>query len=85
MKSTKLRKIGGSKGVILSKSILEEIDLGNAQEFEVKVINGTIVLSPFANPLDEFARFFENNPNFGAESMILEDSENEIDKEKYTW
>ena len=85
MKTTKLRQIGGSRGVVLKQSVLELVDLSDSQEFEVKAVDGSIVLTPHSNPLDEFAQFFKENPSFEADNLLLDEEENEFDNSEWTW
>ncbi len=86
MKTAKLRQIGGSKGVLLSKAVLELVDLGDSNEFEVEAKDGSIVLTPLKSPLDEFANFFKNNPNFEPDSMLIEeDKDSSFDDNDWTW
>jgi antitoxin component of MazEF toxin-antitoxin module len=85
MKTAKLRQIGGSRGILLGKSILDRINLGDSDEFKVEIVDGKIILTPFKKPLDEFAQFFKEHPHFKPDSLILDEEENEFDKKEWTW
>lgn len=85
MKTTKLRQIGGSKGVLLNKSVLDEVEMNGAEEFEIEAVNGKIVLSPHKNPLDEFALFFKQNPGFEGDDLVFDHRENESDEDEWKW
>lgn len=81
----KIRQIGGSKGIVLKKSILELVDLGDSEEFEVEAKNGSIILTPHKTPLDEFSQFFKKNPDFSADGLLLDEEENNFDATEWTW
>jgi antitoxin component of MazEF toxin-antitoxin module len=85
MKTTKLRQIGGSRGILLGKSILDRIDLGDSDELRIEIVGDKIVLSPHKRPLDEFAKFFKEHPTFQADPILLDEEENEFDGKEWTW
>ncbi|MBC7875346.1 MAG: AbrB/MazE/SpoVT family DNA-binding domain-containing protein [Ferruginibacter sp.] len=83
---TKLRKIGNSKGITLSKSLLEQYHF----EEEVEIVtqeNGLLIMPVKAKPREEWEKQFKAALNKGQkpEKALLESFSNQFDKEEWTW
>jgi len=83
---TKLRKIGNSKGITLSKSLLEQYQF----EEEVEIViqeNGLLIMPVKAQPREEWEKQFKAAANKGQkpEKALLEGFTNQFDKEEWTW
>lgn len=64
----KVRKVGNSSGVILPKSLLEEMGLGEGDElFAVREADGSLRLTPydpeFADAVEDAREFMDSNRN----------------------
>lgn len=81
---TKLRKVGGSRGVILSKEILRELDADLSDEFEVTIENDSIVLKPHNSILSETRKYFEKHGNVEDEEILL-DADSEVGSEEWVF
>jgi len=83
---TKLRKIGNSKGITLSKSLLEQYHF----EEEVEIVtqeNGLLIMPVKAKPREEWEKQFRMAIKNGQkpDKVMLEGFSNQFDKEEWTW
>lgn len=83
---TKLRKIGNSKGITLSKSLLDQYQF----EEEVEIViqeNGLLIMPVKAKPREEWEKQFKAAANKAQkpEKSLLEGFANQFDKEEWTW
>ena len=80
-----LRNIGNSKGIILSKSIIQECHIRN--EVDLRVENGVIIMSPNNPSLRKNwkAQFKAAGAPHKDDEIILDGINNESDKEEWTW
>ena len=83
---TKLRKIGNSKGIALSKSLLEQYQF----EEEVEIVtqeNGLLIMPVKAKPREEWDKQFKlaNKQQHKPDTAMLEGFSNQFDKEEWTW
>jgi antitoxin MazE len=83
---TKLRKIGNSKGITLSKSLLEQYQF----EEEVEIViqeNGLLIMPVKAKPREEWERHFKAAIKQGhkPDKVLLEGFSNQFDKDNWTW
>lgn len=83
---TKLKKIGNSKGITLSKTLLEQYQF----EEEVEIItqeNGLLIMPVKAKPREEWEKEFKMAIKAGhkPETAMLEGFPNQFDKEDWTW
>ena len=82
--TTKLRKIGNSSGIILSKRILEELDIEAKDELELLVEDGKILIQKITEPRQNWKEQF-------LKAGSLKDFNNEMtfsnkfDEEEWTW
>lgn len=81
---TKLRKIGNSSGIILSKRILEQLDIEEKDELKLVVKDGTILIQKISEVRENWKEQF-------VKAGSLKDTENEMtfsnqfDEEQWTW
>ena len=83
---TKLRKIGNSKGITLSKSLLDQYQF----EEEVEIViqeNGLLIMPVKAKPREEWEKQFRTAIKHGQkpDQALLETFSNQFDKEEWTW
>ena len=83
---TKLRKIGNSKGITLSKSLLDQYQF----EEEVEIViqeNGLLIMPVKAKPREEWEKQFRTAIKHGQkpDRAFLESFSNQFDKEEWTW
>ena len=83
---TKLRKIGNSKGITLSKSLLEQYQF----EEEVEIVtqeNGLLIMPVKAKPREEWETQFKTAIRQGhkPDNALLEVFPNQFDKDNWTW
>jgi antitoxin MazE len=72
----KLKKIGNSKGITLSKSLLEQYQF--EEEVEIVTLAGGLLVMPVkAKPREEWEKQFK--------ATMLEGFPNQFDKEDWTW
>lgn len=81
---TKIRKIGNSSGVILSKKMLEELNIEPKDELELIVKEGKILIQKITQPRENWKEQFLKA---GAlkEKEVLMDFPNQFDEEEWTW
>jgi len=83
---TRLRKIGNSKGITLSKSLLEQYQF----EEEVEIViqeNGLLLMPVKAKPREEWEKQFKAaiKNDQKPDKAMLESFTNQFDKEEWTW
>ena len=83
MKTT-LRKIGNSSGVILSKKIVEELNIEPKDELELLVKDGVILIKKIAEPREFWKEQFLK-AGVSQDSKVLIDFPNQFDEEEWTW
>ena len=77
MKSN-LIKIGNSKGVRITSSIIKECELGN--EIEIKVVDKKIIIEALKEPRSNWAGSFEEMHK-NKEDILIAESSNNFDKD----
>lgn len=89
LKKIRLRKLGGSKGIILGKEILKDHGINPDSEnvfFSLSNLGkGKILLEIENDPIQEFANFFANNPDFVADENLLGDNLDDTSNEEWEW
>jgi len=83
---TRLKKIGNSKGITLSKTLLEQYQF----EDEVEVIpqeNGLLIMPVKVRPREQWDEQFEKAKKEGyvPDKALLEGFKNSFDKKEWTW
>ena len=84
--TTRLKKIGNSKGITLSKTLLEQYQF----EDEVEVIplnNGLLIMPVKVKPREQWEEQFLKAKKEGQipEKALLEGFKNSFDKNEWTW
>lgn len=77
MKSN-LIKIGNSKGIRISSSIIKECELGN--EVEIKVVDKKIIIEAVKEPRADWNRSFQNMHKNNEDALLISD-DNIFDKD----
>ena len=80
---TRVRKIGNSAGVILSKTLLESC--GIKEKVNIEVRNSTIVLTPVSQPREGWEAQFLAAQSSEDQEMLGVDVENDFDNSEWTW
>lgn len=78
---TKLRVIGNSKGIIIPKSILDSVKLGEDTQFEVSISGNNVVLKPEMDLKATFANFLLSDHFKGSQIECFDESAEEIKNE----
>ena len=83
---TKLKKIGNSKGITLSKSLLEQYQFEEEVEI-VTMADGLLIMPVKAKPREEWEKQFKAAIKAGhkPDASMLEGFPNQFDKEDWTW
>ena len=81
---TKLRKIGNSSGVILSKRILEQLDIEEKDELKLVVEDGKILIQKISEVRENWTAQFLKAGSLedAAHEMTFS---NQFDEEEWTW
>jgi antitoxin MazE len=84
---TKIRRIGNSQGILLSKSMLDQVEIDELVNVEVKG-NAIVIFPANSNPRQGWAEQF-SLANKGAagidEENLMEDVPNAFDDSEWTW
>lgn len=75
-------KIGNSKGLRLSKTILEKYDLGDKVELILEADH--IILKPIREPRKGWEKAFENMHAEGEDKLLMDDVFKDEDFEEWT-
>jgi len=83
---TRLKKIGNSKGITLSKTLLEQYQF----EDEVEIVaqeNGLLIMPVKVRPREQWDEQFEKakKEGFVPDKALLEGFKNSFDKKEWTW
>lgn len=83
---TRLKKIGNSKGITFSKSLLEQYEF----EDEVEIVpqeNGLLIMPVKLKPREQWDEQFKKAKKEGhfPDSAMLEGFKNSFDKKEWTW
>lgn len=82
----RLKKIGNSKGITLSKTLLEQYQF----EDEVEIVaqeNGLLIMPVKVKPREQWEEQFKKAKQDGQvpDKALLEGFENSFDKKEWTW
>jgi antitoxin MazE len=80
---TNIINIGNSQGIILPSNLLKQLKLGYSSTVELEIENGTIVIKPEAR--QGWAKAAKEMNAAGDDQPLLNDTENQFDKEEWTW
>lgn len=79
---TKIRRIGNSQGILLSKNMLEQCDIEDYVNVEIR--GNAIVIEPASmNPRAGWAEQFQLAEK--DEKMLMDDLPNAFDDSEWTW
>ncbi|MGO1520278.1 MAG: AbrB/MazE/SpoVT family DNA-binding domain-containing protein [Sphingobacterium sp.] len=81
---TKIRKIGNSSGVVISKSILVASKISDQDKVRISVDNGRIVIEKSRNPREGWEERFLVARE-AEETFFPENLSSKFDKEEWTW
>ena len=80
----KVRRIGNSVGVLLSKAMIEECSIKDEVSIEVK--ENKIIIQPVKNQVREgWADAFINAGSLTDKELLMDDITNSFDDEEWTW
>jgi antitoxin MazE len=80
----KVRKIGNSAGIILSKSLMEHCDIN--EEVDLHIEDGSIVLKPVKKkPRESWNELFSKENSSHDTDSLSGDFPNKFDEEEWTW
>lgn len=81
---TKLRKIGNSSGIIISKSLIEQCEITDRVKISVK--DKAIVLEPVKKlPRSGWEEKFIKAGSLNDKESLLTNLKNKFDEEEWTW
>lgn len=83
---TKIRRIGNSQGILLSKTMLDQVDIEEYVNVEIKG-NAIVIFPASTNPREGWAEQFRlANENQDADSeSLMGDIPNSFDDSEWTW
>ncbi len=81
---TKLRKIGNSSGIILSKRILEQLDIEENDELKLAVKDGKILIEKVSEGRANWKEQFLQTGSLTDHDHEMTFS-NQFDEEEWTW
>ena len=76
---TKIIQIGNSKGLRLSKTILEKYDIGDTVNLRME--ENFIIIEPISKPRSDWAKSFKEMRKNGHDELLIED----IFEEEANW
>lgn len=83
---TKIRKIGNSAGILLSKSILKISQIDEKDQIRLTAVEGKIVIEKINKPREGWEEQFLKAKAYDDTEMIIDDTiTNDFDKEEWTW
>jgi len=68
---TKIIQIGNSKGIRLSKTILEKYDIGDTVNMRME--ENYIIIEPISKPRADWAKSFQEMRNNGDDELLMPD------------
>lgn len=84
MIQTKIRKVGNSTGVILSKEIIRQANIEESVNIEVS--KNKIVITPVhKNPRTAWEELLIKAGSLNDKEQLLENFSNEFDEKEWTW
>lgn len=80
----KLRKIGNSAGILLSKSLIEQCSIKD--EVSVTVKDGSIIITPaYKKPREGWEEQFIKAGSLHDNENLMGNLKNKFDEEEWTW
>lgn len=84
---TRIRRIGNSQGILLSKSMLDQVDIDEYVNVEVKG-NAIMIFPASTNPREGWAEQFRlaaEDAAVGDDEHLIDDIPNAFDDSEWTW
>jgi antitoxin MazE len=84
---TKIRRIGNSQGILLSKTMLDQVDIEEYVNVEVKG-NAIMIFPASTNPREGWAEQFRlatENESPGEDENLMGEIPNSFDDSEWTW
>ncbi len=81
---TKLRKIGNSSGIILSKRILDQLDIEEEDQLKLEVKDGKILIEKVTGTREDWKEQFLQAGSLNDTDHEMEFS-NQFDEKEWTW
>ena len=82
--TTRIRKIGNSSGIIISKRMLEELNIEPKDELELTVKDGKILIQKIVEPRKDWKEKLLKAGSMQEKGDLMEFS-NDFDTEEWTW
>lgn len=84
---TRIRKIGNSSGILLSKGILEQCQIAEDDSVELSVVNSKIIIEKSQkHPREGWEeQLMRANACQDNERFVDDDLENDFDRDEWTW
>ena len=79
----KIIQIGNSQGIRIPKTIIEQC--GFAQSVEMKVIDGSLVLTPIKQIREGWEESFQAMAANGDDELLIDDSISTVEDEDWEW
>lgn len=80
---TSILKIGNSKGVIIPKRMLSR--LGNSRKWDIQLKDGGLFIAPIHEAREGWEQLFASAAGESHEGDIFDGTDNEFDREEWTW
>ncbi|MCF0070054.1 AbrB/MazE/SpoVT family DNA-binding domain-containing protein [Dyadobacter sp. CY261] len=80
---TKIRRIGNSRGILLSKTMLDQVDIDEYVDVEVKG-NAIVIIPASNNPREGWADRFRSEDS-NTDEDLLGDLANAFDDSEWEW
>ncbi|UOE42339.1 AbrB/MazE/SpoVT family DNA-binding domain-containing protein [Chryseobacterium suipulveris] len=82
--TTRIRKIGNSSGIIISKAMLDQLNIEPKDELELYVEGDKILIKKVKQPREGWEEQFKNADLLEGEEDLM-DFNNQFDDEEWTW
>ena len=80
---TKIIAIGNSQGIRIPKAIIEQCGFDNS--VEMKVIDGSLILTPVKNLREGWAESFQEMTANGDDELLIDDAISTVEDEDWEW
>lgn len=80
---TKIIQIGNSQGIRIPKTIIEQC--GFASSIEMKVVDGSLVLTPIKQIREGWAKSFQEMAEEGDDELLIDDAISTVEDENWEW
>ncbi|MGG7664950.1 AbrB/MazE/SpoVT family DNA-binding domain-containing protein [Dyadobacter sp. BHUBP1] len=84
---TKIRRIGNSQGILLSKTMLDQVDIEEYVNVEIKG-NAIMIFPATTNPREGWAEQFRlaaEDATVSDDENLMDDGPNAFDDSEWTW